>query len=61
MWGFALIGGPLLLFLALLWARMRASKREGQVDHVRSKSDPSYGMEGAGVSPDTVKDKTPRS
>ena len=42
-WGLVIIGGPLLLVLALAWARIRAGKRNRDVDP-RPGDDPAKGM-----------------
>jgi hypothetical protein len=55
-WAFAVIGGPILLGLALLWGLLQARRRDRQIDPVRSGSDPSLGMEGADLSPDTIRE-----
>ena len=59
-WSIAVVGGPILLGLALLWGYLQSRKREKEIDPLRSSDDPSQGMKGAGVSPDTVKDPTAR-
>ena len=43
-WGLVIIGGPLLLVIALAWARIRAGKRNDDIDPGRSSDDPSKGM-----------------
>jgi len=45
-WGFVVIGGPLLLLLAALWARSRTAKRNDRIDPETHGDDPSKGMEG---------------
>jgi hypothetical protein len=43
-WGLVLIGGPLLLGLALLWAKMRSGKADHRSDADTPSDDPSHGM-----------------
>jgi hypothetical protein len=43
-WGLVLIGGPLLLGLALLWARVRSGKAGRRADSDTPPDDPSHGM-----------------
>ena len=43
-WGLVIIGGPLLLIGALAWARIRAGKRNQDIDPGRSGDDPAKGM-----------------
>ena len=43
-WGFVIIGGPVLLLLAFIWARTRSGKMNERIDPHRSMSDPSKGM-----------------
>lgn len=59
-WSIAVVGGPILLGLALLWAFLQSRKRERQIDPLRSASDPSLGMKGADVSPDTIRPEADR-
>jgi hypothetical protein len=54
-WSIAVVVGPILLGLAVLWGFLQSRKRERDIDPIRSGSDPSFGMEGADVSPDTIK------
>lgn len=49
LWGFVIIGGPILLGLALLWARWRSSRAEKVVDPETPSDDPSKGMIGHDV------------
>jgi len=44
LWGLVIIGGPLLLFLALNWAKFKSAKANREIDPARSGSDPSKGM-----------------
>jgi hypothetical protein len=48
-WSIAVVGGPIILGLALLWGFLQTRRREREVDHRRAGDDPSFGMEGAGV------------
>ncbi len=43
-WGLVIIGGPVLLGLALLWAKMRSSKATRDADPRTPSDDPSKGM-----------------
>lgn len=43
-WGLVIIGGPLLLAVALVWARMRAGKQNRRIDPGRGGDDPAKGM-----------------
>lgn len=43
-WLLVVIGGPLLLGLALIWARAQASKRDRQIDPNTPADDPAKGM-----------------
>lgn len=43
-WLFVVVGGPLLLGLALLWGRTQASKRDQQIDPNTPADDPAKGM-----------------
>lgn len=45
-WGFVLIGGPVLLGAALLFAKMRNAKRNRNVDPETPSDDPAKGMTG---------------
>ena len=45
-WVFAVIGGPVLLGVALAFAKFRAGKRNQQIDPTRSADDPAQGMHG---------------
>ena len=43
-WGVVVIGGPVLLGLALLWAKMRGGKASREADPDIPSDDPSKGM-----------------
>lgn len=43
-WGIVIVGGPLLLALALLWARMRSGRTSDRADRETPSDDPSHGM-----------------
>lgn len=43
-WGIVIIGGPLLLGIALVWAMMRSRKASNQADPDTPSDDPSKGM-----------------
>jgi hypothetical protein len=43
-WGLVIVGGPVLLGLALLWAKMRGGKATRQADPNTPSDDPSKGM-----------------
>ena len=43
-WGIVIVGGPLLLFIALIWAKMRSGKASRQADPSTPSDDPSKGM-----------------
>lgn len=45
-WGFVIIGGPILLGLAIAWAYFRSAKRDRQIDPNTPADDPSKGMVG---------------
>lgn len=45
-WGFAIIGGPLLLVAALVWAKVRTGSKNRQDDLGTPPDDPSKGMTG---------------
>ncbi len=45
-WGFVIIGGPILLFAVLLFARLRSGKRADEIDPDTPSDDPSKGMPG---------------
>ena len=42
-WGIVIVGGPLLLALAL-WARMRSGRTSDRADRETPSDDPSHGM-----------------
>ncbi len=44
-WAFVIIGGPILLGLAALWARARAAKRNSTRDPGTPGDDPSRGLD----------------
>jgi hypothetical protein len=44
-WAFVIIGGPILLGVAALWARGRAAKRNATTDPGTSGDDPSKGLD----------------
>jgi len=44
-WAFVIIGGPILLGVAALWARGRAAKRNATTDPATSGDDPSKGLD----------------
>lgn len=43
-WGIVIVGGPLLLGLALVWAMMRSRKASNRADPDTPSDDPSKGM-----------------
>ena len=43
-WGLVIVGGPVLLGLALLWAKTRSGKASRQADPDIPSDDPSKGM-----------------
>lgn len=43
-WAFVVIGGPIILGGAILWARLRTRRREETLDPGTSSDDPSQGM-----------------
>lgn len=43
-WGLVIVGGPLILVLALLWARLRSGKTARRADPDTPPDDPSKGM-----------------
>ena len=43
-WGLVIVGGPLILLLALLWARTRSGKATDRADPDTPSDDPSKGM-----------------
>lgn len=43
-WAFVIIGGPVLLGLALAWAQFRSSRRDKEIDPNTPGDDPSKGM-----------------
>ncbi len=43
-WALVIIGGPILLALALIWGRLRVAKRDRQVDPNTPGDDPAKGM-----------------
>ncbi|MBL0948390.1 MAG: hypothetical protein IBJ06_09640 [Brevundimonas sp.] len=43
-WAFVIIGGPILLGLAALWARSRAARRNARIDPGTAGDDPSKGL-----------------
>lgn len=45
-WGFVIIGGPILLGLAVAWAYFRSAKRDARIDPDTPGDDPSKGMTG---------------
>jgi len=45
-WGFVIIGGPILLGLAIAWAYFRSAKRDAKIDPNTPGDDPSKGMTG---------------
>lgn len=44
LWGGAIIGGPILLGLALMWGKRQSAKRDKQIDPTRPSDDPAQGM-----------------
>jgi len=46
LWGLVIIGGPVLLLIALIVGKSRAGKRADQVDPGTPSDDPSKGMPG---------------
>ncbi|MDP3379018.1 MAG: hypothetical protein Q8S53_11685 [Brevundimonas sp.] len=44
-WAFVVIGGPVLLGLAALWARSRAARRNDRIDPGTAGDDPSKGLD----------------
>lgn len=51
-WGLAIIGGPVLLGLALAWAKFRVGKKTANEDPGTAWDDPSKGMTGHDVADD---------
>lgn len=47
-WGCVIIGGPVLLGAALVWAKLRAGKANKNMDPSTPSDDPSKGMTGHG-------------
>ena len=45
LWAFVIIGGPVLLGVAALWARSRAAKRNARIDPRTSGDDSSKGLD----------------
>lgn len=45
LWAFVIIGGPILLGVAALWARSRAAKRNARIDPRTPGDDPSKGLD----------------
>jgi len=43
-WGIVIVGGPLLLLIALVWAKMRSGKASREADPHTPSDDPSKGM-----------------
>ena len=43
-WALVIIGGPILLFLALNWSKFKTQKQDMEIDDGRAKDDPSKGM-----------------
>ncbi|MBF0666203.1 MAG: hypothetical protein IR159_11820 [Brevundimonas sp.] len=43
-WGVVIIGGPILLGAALVWAKLRSAKADRQADPDTPADDPSKGM-----------------
>ncbi|NJC40666.1 hypothetical protein GGQ87_000924 [Brevundimonas alba] len=43
-WGVVIVGGPVLLAAALVWAKLRAGKATRQADPNTPSDDPSKGM-----------------
>ena len=43
-WGIVIVGGPLLLGIALVWAMMRSRKASDRADPNTPSDDPSKGM-----------------
>lgn len=43
-WGIVIVGGPLLLLVGLVWARMRSGKASDRADPHTPSDDPSKGM-----------------
>jgi len=43
-WGIVIVGGPLLLIIALAWAKLRSGKASRQADPNTPSDDPSKGM-----------------
>ncbi|MDB5441515.1 MAG: hypothetical protein JWM33_3942 [Caulobacteraceae bacterium] len=44
LWGFVIIGGPVLLLTALIWARFQSARRASQIDPNTPSDDPAKGM-----------------
>lgn len=42
-WAFAIIGGPILLGIALAFAKVRSARRNRRIDPTRSADDPAQG------------------
>lgn len=43
-WAFVIIGGPLLLFIALNWAKVKTWHRDQRIDPATPSDDPAQGM-----------------
>jgi hypothetical protein len=45
-WALVIVGGPILLGLALLYGKLRSAKRDQQIDPATPGDDPAKGMRG---------------
>lgn len=50
-WGFVVVGGPIILGLAIAWAYFRSAKRDRRIDPETPSDDPSKGMTGHDTAP----------
>lgn len=46
LWGIVIIGGPILLFAVLMWAKMRTGPKTRRDDPLTPSDDPAKGMTG---------------
>lgn len=44
LWAFVIIGGPLLLFIALNWAKVKTWRKDRRDDPATPSDDPAQGM-----------------
>ncbi|MFN3780394.1 MAG: hypothetical protein ACK4SI_15515 [Brevundimonas aurantiaca] len=60
-WGFVVIGGPVILGLAIAWGYFRSARRDAQTDAETPADDPSKGMPGHDRAPSTGREGPPAS